>query len=62
MKHDALKGATGILATGGGIALNHAEINSWLQTISLCVGIAVGIATFFSIVLRNKSKNKKIHE
>ena len=59
MRHDFLKGSAGMLATAGGIAINHAEVNAWLQTISLFVGIAVGVATFLSIVIKNRNKKQK---
>jgi hypothetical protein len=55
--NSAVKGSTGIVATAGGIIVSHAAVNEWLQTISLCVGIAVGVATFVSII--HKKKNKK---
>ena len=58
MKHDATQGTIGILATFGSLAISHADINAWLTTISLLVGIAVGTATLISIIRKNH-KHKK---
>lgn len=35
-------------------ALTASQFESWLRIISLCVGIAVGVATFVVIVKRRK--------
>jgi hypothetical protein len=59
MKASFVKGTTGILATAGGIGISHAVVNEWLQTISFLVGIAVGVASFISIVRNKKNKSKK---
>ncbi|HEV2691556.1 MAG TPA: hypothetical protein VG347_01530 [Verrucomicrobiae bacterium] len=60
MKDSAAKGTAGILATAGGITISHATINEWLQTISLMVGIAVGIASLVSIWWKSKTKPNKM--
>lgn len=47
------RGGAGIFAAAGGIGistLQHVEI--WLRITSLIVGIAVGLATLFGLMLR----------
>ncbi len=47
---DMTKGAIGCGSTLLGLITSHlAELEAWLRISSLCVGIAVGIATFLSI-------------
>lgn len=47
---DMTKGALGCGSTLIGVITSHlAELEVWLRVSSLCVGIAVGIATFISI-------------
>jgi fructose-specific phosphotransferase system IIC component len=54
----AAKGAVGVSATSGGLYVSLLpKFEAWLRIISLVIGIAVGVATFISIV-RSKSKNK----
>lgn len=48
-----------MLATGGGFVAAHAEVNAWLSTISLLTGIAVGVATFVSLVIKIKKPKVK---
>lgn len=50
-----VKGATGVIGPMFAIAISLQSTIAALQIISLAVGIAVGIATFISIV---KGKNK----
>jgi hypothetical protein len=44
------KGVLGVSSTGGGLAASASEIEIWMRIASLAIGIAVGIATFISIV------------
>lgn len=49
------KGITGVVGVFGGIAIaNISTINAWLQTVSLVVGIAVGVATLVSVLRKKK--------
>ena len=49
------QGALGIVSTAGGTAVSLlAQIEVWLRIASLIVGIAVGIATFVSILKKLK--------
>ena len=53
------KGTVGLSATSGGLYVSFLpKLEAWLRIISLLIGIAIGVATFISIV-RNKSKGKK---
>ena len=49
MKETIIKGSAGVLATLGTLSVSRATVTSWLQIVSLSVGIAVGVATFISI-------------
>jgi hypothetical protein len=52
-----VKGTLGMLATGSGLYVSVLpEIEAWLRVISLCVGIAVGTASFISIIRHKKRK------
>jgi len=59
MKDTLAKGTTGILATGGGVAVSLSGLNEILQCVSLVIGIAVGIASLIAIVRKQKTKYKK---
>lgn len=37
-----------------GIVVSHQAINEWLQTVSLALGIIVGLVTLASILIKNK--------
>ena len=37
-----------------GIVVSHQSINEWLQTISLVIGILVGLITIASILVKKK--------
>lgn len=52
-QHVVVKGLFGLSALGSGVGISLAVAIQWLQVVSLMVGIAVGIATFVSIVRRN---------
>lgn len=59
-----VKGAVGMGATSTGVYVSILpQVEAWLRIISLCVGIAVGTATFISIVLsihrRHRGGNDK---
>ena len=55
----AAKGAVGVSATSGSLYVSLLpKLEAWLRIISLLIGIAIGIATFVSIV-RSKQKRKK---
>lgn len=54
MKADIVKGATGVIATGGGVAISLSQVNGVLTTISLVIGIAVGLASLISIARKRK--------
>lgn len=49
------KGLLGVGGTLTGVGVSLAQVEAWLRVSSLAVGIAVGIATFISIV-RNRKK------
>lgn len=52
---DLVKGAIGCGSTMLGIITSNLEsIEAWLRVTSLLVGIAVGLATFLSILRRRK--------
>jgi hypothetical protein len=54
----AVKGALGMGATSTGVYVSILpRVEAWLRLISLCVGIAVGAATFLSIVLSIRRRN-----
>jgi hypothetical protein len=46
----AAKGVVGVVFAVGGAGASLATVIAWLQFVSLLVGIAVGVATFVSIV------------
>ena len=53
MKHDLRDGILGSVASAGGITVSMLPaIEAGLRITSLVVGIAVGVATFISIVRR----------
>lgn len=53
-----VKGAVGVSATTGGFYVSVLpQVEAWLRVGSLCIGIAVGIATLVSI-LRNQKRKK----
>lgn len=48
------KGALGMAGVFGGAGVSFVQaLESWLRITSLCVGIAVGVATFVSIMRKN---------
>lgn len=50
---DAIKGVIGCGFNVLAVLTSHlAELEAWLRISSLCVGIAVGLATFLSITRR----------
>lgn len=52
---DMTKGIVGCGSTLLGIITSNLDqIEAWLRVSSLCVGIAVGVATFISITRRKK--------
>lgn len=54
----AIKGAVGVITPIMGLTVSVIqEVELWLRIGSLCVGIAVGIATFVSLI-RNLMKTK----
>ena len=57
----AAVGAFGTIASlaPATVATIMPQIELWLRIISLCVGIAVGTATFISVVLSISRKQKK---
>jgi cytochrome c biogenesis protein CcdA len=53
------KGMFGMSAIGSGFYVSFLpEVEAWLRVISLIIGIAVGVATFYSIVRHKKEKTK----
>ncbi len=58
MNHDMKHGVQGILATAGSFSLSLAGVNEVLTCISLLVGIAVGVASFWKIIRSKKTKSK----
>ena len=60
MTRDTLiKGGIGSSATFGSIGISFTEVDHAMQILSLAVGIAVGIASFISIVKPKKTNHKK---
>jgi hypothetical protein len=56
---DVAKGGLGIGATSTGVYVSILpRVEAWLRMISLVVGIAVGVATFVSIVISIRRKLK----
>jgi hypothetical protein len=43
-----------------GFAFSHSTLNLWLQTISLTVGISVGVIAFLSALKAYKNLNKSV--
>jgi hypothetical protein len=53
----AFKGMVGVgAATGGFYVSIFPRIEAWLRLVSLLIGIAVGIASFISIIRKKKQK------
>ena len=53
--HQATASFTGLLATAGGITVSMLpELEAWLRIASLLIGCAVGLASLYAIILRNK--------
>lgn len=53
--HDIARGLIGTLATLGSVAIGRlAEVKAWLEVASLGMGFLVGVATFWSIISRNR--------
>lgn len=59
MLHDHLGKiyALGAAAPFAGLAISHNTINQWLQTISLSIGIMVGLITVFTFIAKNARKH-----
>ena len=58
MKHDLRDGILGMATSAGGITISILPaIEQGLRILSLTVGIAVGVATFISILKRIKKGN-----
>jgi hypothetical protein len=58
-----IKGAVGMGATSTGVYVSILpRVEAWLRVISLCVGIAVGTATFLSIVLSIRRRHLSARE
>lgn len=55
MKHDMVKGFVGVSFPAFGAAVSLSQVEAWLRIASLVVGLAVGIASFISIVRKRKS-------
>lgn len=55
-QHVAIKGVLGVSAVGGGLGVSLAEVEQWMRIGSLAIGMAVGVATFVSIVRKRNSK------
>lgn len=52
---DILTGSIGILGTSGGLILSHIDqIETALRITSLIIGIAVGMATLYSLIRRKR--------
>lgn len=54
MKITLAKGSLGVSATIIGNIVSMSSVKEWLQVVSLLVGIAVGVATFISIVRKRR--------
>lgn len=52
-----LRGIIGTVTSFASIAVSLSDVEAWLRVLSLCIGCAVGIATFISIV-RKWKQNK----
>ena len=50
MKDTVSIGSTGFIAVAGGVVTSHAVVNEWLQTLSLVIGIAIGVVSLVSII------------
>jgi len=59
MTNTLSKAGLGVGSVTGGVVISHAVVNEWLQTGSLIVGMAVGLASFVSIVLKINHNLKK---
>lgn len=60
MKHDLLKGFTGISSVTLGAVMSTSNIKEWLQISSLVIGCMVGLASFCSIVFKWFTKPPKV--
>jgi hypothetical protein len=59
MLHDHISKiyALGAAAPFAGLAISHNTVNQWLQTVSLSIGIMVGLITVFTFIARKTGKN-----
>jgi len=48
--------ALGTTASFTGLAISHAAINAWLQTVSLSIGIMTGLIAVFTFIAKNSRK------
>jgi uncharacterized membrane protein len=58
MKHDTTHSVLGFTIAGAsaGFHLTHAQVNEWLETVSLSIGIVVGIFSLASVLHRKLSE------
>lgn len=53
------QGVLGLIGTGGGAVISLLEaVEAWLRVASLLVGIAVGLATLYAIIKKQRAKEK----
>jgi succinate-acetate transporter protein len=48
--------ALGTTASFTGLAISHAAVNEWLQTVSLSVGIMTGLIAIFTFIAKSTRK------
>lgn len=58
IQHILSRGCLGAIATTGGFAISLSDVEIWLRIISLLVGIAVGLASLWSILRKKAPKFK----